>query len=97
MAKGYWIALYRSVSDPARLAEYARLAGTAIEAGGGRFLARGTPTAAFESGSRERTVLIEFDDVERAVETYRSASYQVALALLTGAADRDLRIVEGVS
>ena len=25
MAKGYWIACYRSVSDPAKLAEYAKL------------------------------------------------------------------------
>jgi uncharacterized protein (DUF1330 family) len=35
MAKGYWIAFYRSVSNPEALAEYSRLAGPAIQAGGG--------------------------------------------------------------
>ena len=43
MAKGYWIAFYREVSDPAKLAAYGKLAVPAIEAGGGRFLARGKP------------------------------------------------------
>jgi uncharacterized protein (DUF1330 family) len=41
MAEGYWITFYRSVSDPAALAAYAKLAGPAIVANGGRFLARG--------------------------------------------------------
>ena len=41
MAKGYWITFYRSVSNPAALSEYGRLAVPAIQAGGGRFLARG--------------------------------------------------------
>ena len=41
MAKAYWIACYRSISNPAALADYAKLAGPAIIAGGGRFLARG--------------------------------------------------------
>jgi hypothetical protein len=27
MAKGYWIAFYRSISDPAAVAAYAKLAG----------------------------------------------------------------------
>ena len=41
MEKGYWIASYRSVADPTRLDLYAKLGLPAIEAGGGRFLARG--------------------------------------------------------
>lgn len=41
MAKGYWITFYRSVSNPGALAEYAKLAAPAIEAGGGRFLRAG--------------------------------------------------------
>jgi uncharacterized protein (DUF1330 family) len=48
MAKGYWITFYRRVMDPGRLAEYAALAGPAIEAGGGRFIARGMPVTTFE-------------------------------------------------
>jgi uncharacterized protein (DUF1330 family) len=44
MAKGYWIAFYRSVSNPVALAEYAKLATPAIQSGGGRFIARVTLT-----------------------------------------------------
>jgi uncharacterized protein (DUF1330 family) len=45
MAKGYWIATYFSVSNPDALADYAKLAGPAITAGGG-LLARGTASLA---------------------------------------------------
>jgi hypothetical protein len=34
MAKAYWVATYKSVSNPDALAEYAKLAGPAIAAGG---------------------------------------------------------------
>ena len=94
--KGYWVVLYRSVTDAARLKEYASRAVPAITAGGGRFLARGAPTAAYEAGIVERTVVIEFDSVAQAVETYNSAAYQDALRILEGAAERDVRMVEGV-
>lgn len=95
MAKAYWIACYREISDPDKLAAYARLAGPAIEAGGGRFLARALATKAYEDGRLERTVLIEFDSVEQAVAVHDSAAYQAALALLKGGVVRDLRIVPG--
>jgi uncharacterized protein (DUF1330 family) len=95
MPKGYWIAVYREISDPAKLAAYAKLAGAAIQAGGGRFLARGIPAHAYEDGQLQRTVLIEFDSVEHAVATHDSPAYQEALAALQGGAVRDLRIVAG--
>jgi len=96
VAKAYWIACYREISDPAKLAAYARLAGPAIEAGGGRFLARTVATNAYEDGRLERTVLIEFDSVEQAVAVHDGAAYQAALGLLNGGVVRDLRIVPGV-
>lgn len=96
MAKGYWITAYRSVSDQEKLAAYAKLAGPAIMAGGGRFLARGSASHAYEDGVRDRTVLIEFDSVAQAVATYESEAYQKAKAALGDGAERDLRIVEGV-
>ena len=95
MAKAYWIACYREISDPARLAAYAKLAGPAIEAGGGRILARGVAAQAYEDGKLDRTVLIEFDSVDQAVATHDGAAYQAALAVLKDAAVRDLRIVQG--
>jgi len=96
MTKGYWITCYRSVSSPARLAEYAKLAGPAIEAGGGRFLARGVAAKAFEAGLTQRSVIIEFETLDKAISTYESPAYQAALRLLDGGAERDVRIVEGV-
>jgi uncharacterized protein (DUF1330 family) len=44
----------------------------------------------------ERTVLIEFDSVEKAVATYESAGYKAALAALKGGVVREIRIVAGV-
>lgn len=96
MAKAYWIACYRSIKNPNALAEYAKLAAPAIQAGGGRFLARGTAAKAYEAGLAERTVIIEFDSVQQAVATHDGAGYQAALKALAGGADRDMRIVEGV-
>jgi uncharacterized protein (DUF1330 family) len=96
MARAYWITCYREVSDPSKLAAYAKLAGPSIEAGGGRFIARGMPAYAYEAGQLERTVVIEFDSVEHAVSVHDSPGYQAALAALAGGAVRDVRIVSGV-
>jgi uncharacterized protein (DUF1330 family) len=81
--------------DPAKLGQYAALATPAIEAGGGRILARGVPTATFEAGDSQRTVLIEFESVSHAIATYKSPAYQAAAALLKGAVEREVRIIEG--
>lgn len=96
MANAYWIAFYHEISDPKKLAAYARLAGPAIEKGGGRFLARGVPAQVYDEGKMERTVLIEFDSVEKAVAVHDSLDYRAALAALDDGVVRDLRIVAGV-
>ncbi len=96
MPKGYWIACYREITHPDKLSAYAKLAAPAIEAGGGKFLARGTAAQAYEAGLRERTVLIEFASVEQAIATHDSAGYRAALAALADGAVRDLRIVAGI-
>jgi uncharacterized protein (DUF1330 family) len=96
MARAYWIATYRSVSDADALARYARLATPLIEGGGGRILARGNPARAYEAGLSQRCVLIEFDSVDAAVAVYESPAYREALEHLQGAVERDIRIVEGV-
>ena len=96
MAKAYWIAAYRSARDPDALAAYAKLSGPALQQLGGRILARGMPAQVYDSGIRERTVLLEFDSVEHAIAAHDSPAYQEALRLLGDAVDRDLRIVEAV-
>jgi uncharacterized protein (DUF1330 family) len=59
MAKAYWVSAYRAVKDPAKLAAYAKLAGPALTAGGGRFLARGEPAKVYELGLKQRTAYQE--------------------------------------
>ncbi|SDH90072.1 Uncharacterized conserved protein, DUF1330 family [Bradyrhizobium sp. Rc2d] len=96
MAKGYWITFYRSISDPGALAAYAKLAGPAITANGGRFLARGTAAKAYEQGIAQRATVTEFDSLEQAIAAHESAAYQEALKALGSACERDVRIVEGL-
>ena len=96
MPKGYWIACYRSVSDPVALAQYAKLGGPALIAAGGKILARGGTAKAFEAGIEQRTVLLEFESVEKAIAAYDSEDYKAARAVLGNAAELDLRIVEGI-
>ena len=95
MDKAYWISMYRAVHDADKLAAYAKLAGPAIQGGGGRFLVRGMPSKTYEAGLDQRTVIIEFDSVDQAVATHDSPAYKAALDALGDGAERDIRIVEG--
>jgi uncharacterized protein (DUF1330 family) len=96
MAKGYWINMFRSVSDPAKVEAYRKLAAPVMQASGGRFLVRGDPAKTYEHGVMERVVVIEFDSVAQAIAVHDSPGYQAALKALGNGAVRDLRIVEGL-
>jgi uncharacterized protein (DUF1330 family) len=96
MPKAYWVTSYHSISDPAKLTAYARLAPPAIAPFGGRYLARSTAAAAFEAGRKERIVISEFPSVEQAIAAYKSDAYKHALAVLGDGANRDIRIVEAL-
>jgi uncharacterized protein (DUF1330 family) len=96
MAKAYFVSIYRRINDPAKLAAYAKLATLAIEAAGGRFLARGMPEMVYESGERERIVIIEFDSVAQILAMHDGPGYQAALEALGDGAVRDIRVVPGV-
>jgi len=78
------------------VAAYAELAGPALRAAGGTFLARGLPEHTYEVGELNRTALIEFESVEAALAAHESPGYQEAMAALGDGAVRDLRIVPGV-
>ena len=56
MAKAYWVSAYRTITNPDAVAAYAKLAGPAILAAGGKFLARGNAAVAYEAGVKERIV-----------------------------------------
>jgi uncharacterized protein (DUF1330 family) len=96
MLKAYWINTVIAVHDPAKVEAYIRLAGPAMQAAGGRFLARGNPAAAFESGTTARTTLIEFGSVDEAVAAYDSPAYQEARRVLADGAEREIRIIEAI-
>ncbi len=95
MAKAYWISFYQQIIDPAKYAAYVKLAAPAILAGGGQFLARGVADQAYDTESKQRVTVIEFDSVEAAIATHDGAAYQAALAALADGVIRDLRIIAG--
>jgi uncharacterized protein (DUF1330 family) len=96
MPKGYWVTIYRKISDPAKLARYAELAPKATAPFGGKYLARGTAANAYEAGLKDRIVISEFPSVEQARICYESAGYQEVLKALGDSAERDVRIVAGL-
>ncbi|MEU0249781.1 DUF1330 domain-containing protein [Streptomyces sp. NPDC006235] len=100
MAKGYWVSVYPAISDPESLTAYDKLAGPAVQAGGGRILSlipsSGGRVVAHEAGITQRVVLIEFDSFEQAVAAYESEAYQKALVALPDGVERDFRIIDGI-
>ncbi len=95
MPKAYWVTTYRSISNPDALAAYSKIAGPAIKEAGGRFIVRGVPAHTFEHGLKERTVVIEFDSLDKAMAAHETPGYREALKALGTACERDMRVVEG--
>lgn len=96
MAKAYLVTTYRSIKNPEALAAYAKIAAPAMQAAGGRFLVRGMPAKVFELGMNQRTVVVEFESLTKALAAYESPGYQEALRVLgKDAVERDMRLVEG--
>jgi len=95
MPTALWIAQIE-VTDAEAYGRYAALAGPAIAAHGGVFLARGGRHVQLEGRDRARNVVARFASLEAAVECYNSAEYRAALAHAKGAAVRDLVVVEEI-
>ena len=96
MPKAYAVVAYRSISDPQKLADYAKLAVPAVAPFGARVLARGNPAVVLEHGLKERVVVVEYPSLEKAIAAYGSPAYGEALKALGDGAVRDIRIVEGL-
>ncbi|SMX45146.1 DUF1330 domain-containing protein [Maliponia aquimaris] len=88
-----WIA-HVTVTDAEAYGKYAQLAGPAIAAHGGTFIARGGRFVQLEGKERPRNVVARFPSVEAAVECYNSDAYQAALSHARGASERELLVVE---
>jgi uncharacterized protein (DUF1330 family) len=97
MGKGYIVVTYRKIKDQEKWQAYAKLAVPAAQKAGARFLVRATPSQVHELGMKERVVIVEFDSVHKAIAYHDSPAYQEALKVLGDGAERDFRIVEGVS
>jgi uncharacterized protein (DUF1330 family) len=93
MPTALWIA-HVQVTDAEAYGKYAALAGPAISAHGGYFLARAGRYVQLEGKDRPRNVVARFPSLEKAVECYHSDAYQAALSHARGAAVRDLMVVE---
>lgn len=93
MKKALWIA-HVEVTDSEAYGRYAALAGPAIAAHGGRFIARAARYVTLEGADRARHVVSVFPSLEAAEGCYRSPEYQAALDHARGASVRDLVIVE---
>jgi len=61
------------------------------------FLVRGMPCKTYEAGLNQRTIVLEFDSVERAIAAFNGDAYKAALKVLGNGAERDIRLVEGVA
>ena len=96
MVKGYWIVTFRSISDQAGVDRYAAVAGPVIKALGGRVLVAGAPAFVHEAGLSQRVAIVEFDNLNAAEAAYRNPEYQATVQHLVGAAERDVRIIEGL-
>jgi len=84
------------VHDADEYAKYAELAGPAVAQYGGTFLARGGAVEVMEGVTRDRCVIVQFDDMEAAKTFYHSPEYQKALSFALPVSDRDYKFVEGV-
>ena len=92
--KGYWIG-HVDIIDPEGYKAY--MAANSVPFGkfGGRFLVRGGTREVVEGAVRGRTVVLEFPSYQAALDCYRSADYQAAMALRKGKGELDLVIIEG--
>ena len=96
MKKGYWVIAWGSISDAAAVERYIAPATEAILANGGRVIAGGAPARTYEDGRPSRLVLVEFESLQAAISAYESPDYQASLTHLVGAAERDVRVIEGL-
>jgi uncharacterized protein (DUF1330 family) len=95
MPGAYWIA-HVTVTDEEAYGRYAKLAGEAIAAHGGRFLARGGQAIQKEGRAHPRNVVAHFPSLEAANACYESETYREALSQARGASERDLVLVEAL-
>tara|TARA_B100000214_G_scaffold21140_1_gene14099 strand:- start:417 stop:704 length:288 start_codon:yes stop_codon:yes gene_type:complete len=95
MSKGYWV-VRANISDAEEYSKYVQVATDIIAKYNGHFLIRGGDQVEFEESGFERTVVVEFNSFEDALECYKSTDYQSALKFVKNSSKRYVSIVKGV-
>jgi uncharacterized protein (DUF1330 family) len=76
-APGYAVVEIDVTNQDAFMKEYSPIAGKAITGGGGKYLARGGKNVTIEGEpAKPRTVIVQFDSVEKAQAAFTSAEYK---------------------
>ena len=84
------------VTDPDLFAEYRKLVLPIVEMYGGRYIVRGGESQVIEGDwTPHRTVVIQFDSVERAREWYDSPEYTPVKDMRFRSANTSVLIVDG--
>ena len=96
MPKGFWI-VRGDVFNFAEYSKYIKVASKIINKFNGKFLVRGGPQTEFEQQGYSRTVVIEFNSYQEALDCYQSDEYQNALNIVKISAKRLVVIAEGLS
>jgi uncharacterized protein (DUF1330 family) len=92
-----YVIVETDISDPEQYEQYKAASPGAVEAGGGRFVARGGELAVLEGDwNPSRLVILEFEDLEAAKRWYDSERYQAAKQLREGAAKLRMVAVDGL-
>ena len=94
MPKGYWIGRV-DVADQEKFKAYIAANAAPLKQYGARFLVRGGRFEAVEGGSRTRNAVIEFPSYQAAIDCWKSAGYQAAIALRKDVSTIDLIVIEG--
>jgi uncharacterized protein (DUF1330 family) len=92
----YWIA-HVTVLDPEQYKGYTDIAPLAFRKYGAVFLARGGVSKVLEGEAFERHVVIQFPDMQTALDCYHSDEYQAAKAKRDGHCVVQVSIVEGLA
>ena len=95
MSKGYWV-VRANISDAEEYSKYVQVATDIIAKYNGHFLIRGGDQIEFEESGFERTVVVEFNSFEDALECYKSTDYQSALKFVKNSSKRYVSIVKGI-
>jgi uncharacterized protein (DUF1330 family) len=96
MKKGYWTVAYRKIPDFASVKAYAAAANPIIASYGGKVLGfAGDDIVVHEQGVPLLSVIVEFDNVQKAREAYNDPAYLATLEMFTPGTERDFRIFEG--